>query len=186
MPPNGNANYAWIQHFIYHLSPSGIAGFVMANGSLSSNSSGEGEIRSEAEMMEVLHLNQQEKPIFLTYYGEIRERIRKNLFTYYRKGEQEGDITLNFVLFQNGQLKNEDHLKLGSKHGVCKSWFEDGAPETVATYELGILISKEVFNQAGEQTQKFELRDTDGNYQILLQNREREPAREKMIAGKLS
>ena len=88
--------------------------------------------------------------------------------------------------YQNGQLKNEDHLKLGSKHGVCKSWFEDGAPETVATYELGILISKEVFNQAGEQTQKFELRDTDGNYQILLQNREREPAREKMIAGKLS
>ena len=44
-PPTGNANYAWIQHFIHHLSPIGIAGFVMANGSLSSNTSGEGEIR---------------------------------------------------------------------------------------------------------------------------------------------
>jgi type I restriction enzyme M protein len=44
-PPAGNANYAWIQHFIHHLSPTGIAGFVMANGSLSSNSSNEGEIR---------------------------------------------------------------------------------------------------------------------------------------------
>ena len=44
-PPNGNANYAWIQHFIYHLAPQGIAGFVMANGSMSSNSSGEGDIR---------------------------------------------------------------------------------------------------------------------------------------------
>ena len=45
IPPKNNANYAWIQHFIYHLSPTGIAGFVMANGSLSSNQSGEGEIR---------------------------------------------------------------------------------------------------------------------------------------------
>jgi len=45
VPPVGNANYAWIQHFIYHLAPHGVAGFVMANGSLSSQSSGEGEIR---------------------------------------------------------------------------------------------------------------------------------------------
>ncbi|MGC9219590.1 MAG: N-6 DNA methylase [Athalassotoga sp.] len=45
IPPSGNANYAWIQHFISHLSPNGTAGFVMANGSLSSNQSGEGEIR---------------------------------------------------------------------------------------------------------------------------------------------
>lgn len=44
-PPEGNANYAWIQHFIYHLSPSGQAGFVLAKGSLTSKSSGEGEIR---------------------------------------------------------------------------------------------------------------------------------------------
>jgi type I restriction enzyme M protein len=44
-PPAGNANYAWIQHFIYHLSPSGIAGFVLAKGSLTSKTSGEGEIR---------------------------------------------------------------------------------------------------------------------------------------------
>ncbi|HKK31222.1 MAG TPA: N-6 DNA methylase, partial [Alphaproteobacteria bacterium] len=49
-PPAGNANYAWIQHFIHHLAPpnghgGGVAGFVMANGSLSSGSGGEGEIR---------------------------------------------------------------------------------------------------------------------------------------------
>ena len=44
-PPAGNANYAWIQHFIYHLSPSGIAGFVLAKGSLTSKSFGEGDIR---------------------------------------------------------------------------------------------------------------------------------------------
>lgn len=45
LPPTGNANFAWIQHFIHHLAPTGIAGFVMANGAMSSNTSGEGEIR---------------------------------------------------------------------------------------------------------------------------------------------
>ena len=44
-PPEGNANYAWIQHFLYHLSPTGTAGFVLAKGSLTSNTSNEGEIR---------------------------------------------------------------------------------------------------------------------------------------------
>ena len=44
-PPRGNANFAWVQHFIHHLSPRGTAGFVLANGSMSSNQSGEGEIR---------------------------------------------------------------------------------------------------------------------------------------------
>lgn len=46
-PPVGNANFAWVQHFIYHLSPVGTAGFVLANGSMSSNTSGEGEIRKK-------------------------------------------------------------------------------------------------------------------------------------------
>lgn len=46
-PPTGNANYAWIQHFMYHLAPSGQAGFVLAKGSLTSKSSGEGEIRQK-------------------------------------------------------------------------------------------------------------------------------------------
>ena len=45
VPPTNNANYAWIQHFIYHLSPSGQAGFVLAKGSLASKTSGEGDIR---------------------------------------------------------------------------------------------------------------------------------------------
>ena len=46
-PPIGNANFAWIQHFIYHLAPSGQAGFVLAKGALTSKSGGEGEIRKE-------------------------------------------------------------------------------------------------------------------------------------------
>ncbi|MBD2033901.1 SAM-dependent DNA methyltransferase [Leptolyngbya sp. FACHB-321] len=46
-PPIGSANFAWVQHFLYHLAPTGAAGFVLSNGSLSSNMSGEGEIRKE-------------------------------------------------------------------------------------------------------------------------------------------
>jgi len=45
VPPTGNANYAWIQHFLHHLAPRGRAGFVMANGSLTTMSGGEGKIR---------------------------------------------------------------------------------------------------------------------------------------------
>lgn len=44
-PPTGNANFGWVQHIYHHLAPHGIAGFVLANGSLSSQQSGEGEIR---------------------------------------------------------------------------------------------------------------------------------------------
>jgi type I restriction enzyme M protein len=56
-PPVNNANYAWIQHFIYHLSPRGIAGFVMANGSMSTNTNSEGEIRKniiEADLVDCM------------------------------------------------------------------------------------------------------------------------------------
>ena len=45
LPPAGNANYAWLQHILHHLSPTGTAGVVLANGSMTSNSSGEGDIR---------------------------------------------------------------------------------------------------------------------------------------------
>lgn len=56
-PPKGNANFAWVQHFIHHLSPTGIAGFVLANGSLSSTTSNEGEIRKniiEADIVDCI------------------------------------------------------------------------------------------------------------------------------------
>jgi type I restriction enzyme M protein len=56
-PPASNANYAWVQHFIHHLAPTGLAGFVLANGSMSSNQSGEGEIRKaiiEADLVDCM------------------------------------------------------------------------------------------------------------------------------------
>jgi type I restriction enzyme M protein len=57
IPPKGNANYGWMQHMIHHLAPNGIAGFILANGSMSSNQSGEGEIRKtiiEADLVDCM------------------------------------------------------------------------------------------------------------------------------------
>ena len=57
VPPKRNANFAWVQHMVHHLAPKGIAGFVLANGSMSSSQSGEGEIRKnlvEAELVDCM------------------------------------------------------------------------------------------------------------------------------------
>jgi type I restriction enzyme M protein len=100
VPPVGNANYAWIQHFIHHLAPSGTAGFVMANGSLSSNQSGEGEIRKaivEADLVDcVVAMPPQlfyttQIPVCLWFLarnkgnGKFRDRRGQTLFIDARK-----------------------------------------------------------------------------------------------------
>ena len=54
LPPKGNANFAWIQHMIYHLSPRGTAGFVLANGSMSSQTGGEGDIRKQLVINDIV------------------------------------------------------------------------------------------------------------------------------------
>ncbi|MBA2395730.1 MAG: type I restriction-modification system subunit M [Ktedonobacteraceae bacterium] len=57
IPPMGNANFAWVEHMIHHLAPTGVAGFVLSNGSMSSNSGGEGEIRQrivEADLVDCM------------------------------------------------------------------------------------------------------------------------------------
>jgi len=94
-PPAGNANYAWVQHFISHLAPTGLAGFVLANGSMSSNTSGEGEIRKaliEADLIDcMVALPSQlfyttQIPVCLWFLskfkrkGRFRERCGETLF----------------------------------------------------------------------------------------------------------
>ena len=100
VPPVGNANFAWVQHFISHLAPNGIAGFVLANGSMSSNQSGEGEIRKgiiEADLMDcMIALPGQlfyttQIPVCLWFVtrnkanGKFRDRRKQTLFIDARK-----------------------------------------------------------------------------------------------------
>ncbi len=76
VPPKGNANFAWVQHFIHHLAPTGMAGFVLANGSMSSNQSGEGETRKaiiEADLVDCMVA----LPGQLFYSTKISEMLQK-------------------------------------------------------------------------------------------------------------
>jgi type I restriction enzyme M protein len=100
VPPVGNANFAWVQHFIHHLAPHGLAGFVLANGSMSSSQSGEGEIRKaivEADLVDcMVALSGQlfystQIPVCLWFLarnkknGRFRDRRGKTLFIDARK-----------------------------------------------------------------------------------------------------
>lgn len=88
-PPNGNANYAWIQHIIHHLSPAGRAGIVLANGSLSSQSGGEGAIRKaiiEADLVEcIVAMPPQlfyttQIPVSVWFLNKAKKQTGKTLF----------------------------------------------------------------------------------------------------------
>ena len=100
LPPKGNANFAWVQHFIHHLAPQGMAGFVLANGSMSSNQSGEGDIRKaiiEADLVDCMValpgqlFYSTQIPVCLWFLaknkhdGKRRDRRRQTLFIDARK-----------------------------------------------------------------------------------------------------
>ncbi len=86
-PPTGNANYAWIQHFVYHLSPKGRAGFVLAKGALTSKTSGEGDIRQtliDADMVDCI--------VNLPAKLFLNTQIPASLWFFNRKKTRPGEI----------------------------------------------------------------------------------------------
>lgn len=127
LPPEGNANFAWIQHMIHHLAPNGKIGLVLANGALSSQTSGEGEIRKniiEADLIEgIVALPTQlfysvTIPVTLWFISKNKEQKGKTLFIDARKmgymvDRKHRDFTTEdikkladtFELFQNGTLE---------------------------------------------------------------------------------
>lgn len=94
LPPAGNANFAWLQHMIYHLAPNGKIGMVLANGALSSQSGGEGEIRKNivnAELVEcIVAMPTQlfyttQIPVSLWFLSKNKKQPGKTLFIDARK-----------------------------------------------------------------------------------------------------
>ena len=94
MPPAGNANFAWLQHMIYHLAPGGKIGMVLANGSLSSQSGGEGEIRKNiinSDLVEcIVAMPTQlfyttQIPVSLWFLNKQKKQANKTLFIDARK-----------------------------------------------------------------------------------------------------
>jgi len=130
VPPAGNANYAWVQHFIHHLAPAGIAGFVLANGSMSSNQSGEGEIRKaiiEADLVDCMValpgqlFYSTQIPVCLWFLarnkrnGRFRDRRAETLFIDARKLGSMIDRV-------HRELTDEDLAKIA---GVYHAWRGD-------------------------------------------------------------
>lgn len=130
LPPAGNANFAWIQHMIHHLSPNGKLGLVLANGALSSQSGGEGQIRQaiiEADLVEgIIALPSQlfystGIPVSLWFISRNKAQRGKTLFIdarnmgtmvtrKLRELTPEGDIKKiadTFKAFQAGTLSDE-------------------------------------------------------------------------------
>lgn len=94
LPPAGNANFAWLQHMIYHLAPYGRIGMVLANGSLSSQSGGEGDIRKNiinADLVEcIVAMPSQlfyttQIPVSLWFLSKNKKQKNKTLFIDARK-----------------------------------------------------------------------------------------------------
>ena len=136
-PPAGNANFAWVQHFIHHLAPRGIVGFVLANGSMSSNQSGERDIRRriiEADLVDCMVA----LPGQLFYSTQIPAclwfvaRNRKNGRFRDRSGE-----TLFIDARKMGQLIDRVHRELTDEDiariaGTYHAWRGDSEAGTYA------------------------------------------------------
>src|SRR2546422_1421178 len=129
-PPASNANYAWVQHFIHHLAPTGLAGFVLANGSMSSNQSGEGEIRKniiEADLVDCMValpgqlFYSTQIPVCLWFLtrdkknGRFRDRRGQTLFIDARKLGKLGDRV-------HRELTDEDIARIA---GTYHAWRGD-------------------------------------------------------------
>ncbi|MCQ2467698.1 MAG: type I restriction-modification system subunit M [Clostridia bacterium] len=128
LPPSGNANYAWIQHMIHHLAPNGKIGLVLANGALSTQTSGEGEIRKkiiEADLVEgIVALPTQlfysvTIPVTLWFISKNKKQTGKTVFIDARNlghmidrkhrdftDEDIAKIADTFTAFQNGELED--------------------------------------------------------------------------------
>ncbi len=126
-PPKGNANFAWVQHMVHHLAPKGVAGFVLANGSMSSNQSGEGEIRKnliEADLVDCMValpgqlFYSTQIPACLWFVARGRRRRGEILFLDARKLGRMVDRT-------HRELTDEDLTRIAE---TCHAWRkgEDG------------------------------------------------------------
>ena len=124
LPPSGNANFAWMQHMIHHLSPNGKIGLVLANGSLSSQSSGEGEIRRriiEDDLIEgIIAMPTQlfyttQIPVSLWFINRNKTQKGETLFIDARKMG-------TMVSRKNREMTTEDISKIAATFEA----FEDG------------------------------------------------------------
>ncbi|MCY1152626.1 MAG: class I SAM-dependent DNA methyltransferase [Sphaerochaetaceae bacterium] len=136
LPPSGNANYAWIQHMIHHLSPNGKIGLVLANGALSTQSSGEGDIRRkiiEDDLIEgIIALPPQlfysvTIPVTLWFISKNKKQKGKTLFIDARNMGYMVDRTHRALSDGNDDKEKNDIKKLADTFAA----FQEGTLEDV-------------------------------------------------------
>ncbi|HAM34747.1 MAG TPA: N-6 DNA methylase [Elusimicrobia bacterium] len=142
VPPVGNANFAWVEHMVHHLAPQGIAAFVLANGSMSSNQSGEGDIRKnliEADLVDcMIALPGQlfygtQIPACLWFLsrdkknGKFRDRRGQTLFIDARKLGRMVDRT-------HKELADEDIQRIAKTYHAWRGEKDAGKYEDVAGF----------------------------------------------------
>lgn len=171
LPPSGNANFAWIQHMIHHLSPNGRMGVILANGSLSSQTGGEGEIRRkliEDDLVEcILAMPTQlfyttQIPVSIWFLGRNKRQPGKTLFVDAR------DMG-SMVTRSLRELTDDDILRIAN---------------TFVEYESGVLEPVKGFSAIAsiEEIGKHDFVLTPGRYVgIKEQEDDGEPFEEKMV-----
>ncbi len=144
LPPAGNANFAWLQHMIYHLAPAGRIGMVLANGSLSSQSGGEGEIRRNiinADLVDcIVAMPTQlfyttQIPVSLWFLSKDKKQAGKTLFIDARKMG-------TMVTRKLRELTDEDIQKIADTYNA----FADGALENVKGF-CAVVSTEEIAKQ---------------------------------------
>ena len=178
MPPAGNANFAWLQHMIHHLAPNGRIGMVLANGSLSSQSGGEGEIRRNiinADLVEcIVAMPTQlfyttQIPVSLWFLAKNKKQKGKTLFIDARKMG-------TMVTRKLRELTDEDIAKIADTYNA----YADGTLEDQKGF-CAVVTTEEIAKQ------DYIL--TPGRYVgIEEQQEDGEPFEEKMarLTGELS
>ena len=178
LPPAGNANFAWLQHMIYHLTPNGKIGMVLANGSLSSQSGGEGDIRKNiinADLVEcIVAMPTQlfyttQIPVSLWFLAKNKKQKGKTLFIDARK-------LGTMVTRKLRELTNEDIAQIADTYNA----YIDGSLENVKGF-CAVVDTEEIAKQ--------EYILTPGRYVGIEEQKEDEEAfEEKMtrLTGELS
>ena len=178
LPPAGNANFAWLQHMIYHLAPNGKIGMVLANGSLSSQSGGEGDIRKNiinADLVEcIVAMPTQlfyttQIPVSLWFLAKNKKQKGKTLFIDARK-------LGTMVTRKLRELTDEDIAQISDTYNA----YIDGSLENVKGF-CAVVDTEEIAKQ--------EYILTPGRYVGIEEQKEDEEAfEEKMtrLTGELS
>lgn len=144
MPPAGNANFAWLQHMIHHLAPNGKIGMVLANGSLSSQSGGEGEIRKNiinADLVQcIIAMPTQlfyttQIPVSLWFLAKNKKQKGKTLFIDARK-------LGTMVTRKLRELTDEDIAKIADTYNA----YADGTLENVKGF-CAVVDTEEIAKQ---------------------------------------